>query len=472
MIDQVDITARRHEGALALFRRSARAGMLGFAILPSLVLTGCNAAFYAHQDKLAATFAEGRFEQAAVALDQPEIKSLYGENNKLLYWLDRGSVALATDDIDRSIEMFERAEAFIETADRENFGNDLARWIVNDTAAPYFGAAYEDIYVNVFKLLAQLEAGRIDGGASVEARRANGKADVLRARYLRRTSDVATRDPQARAALDRSNSGRGQVVEQGQFIESTLGTFLAAVTFMKTGDRSFQSVAARRLESSIELQRSLQTGVSVQSFAGLGERDAASVNVLVVGLSGRGPTKAAETIGPIPIFEYPLYFQLPRLVGGSQAVGQTRLAVESAPAMPMVKIEDLRAVATENHRRELPLIYARTLIRATAKSLALYAGSKALQNNKRGDERDAIQIGTILGGITAMMLTEEADLRAWQFLPARADAALTRLPAGTHRVRVEFLSAGGGLLHAGEWQTIQVSDDPRALTTVVQHYWR
>ncbi len=438
-----------------------------------MLLGGCNSAFYRHQEDLQGSFAQGRYQAAAEAMDTPSVKNLYGDKNVLLYWLDRGSLALALDEYPRAIDLFERAESYMTLTDREgSAGDNLARWLINDTAAPYLGFAYEDVYVNTFKLLAQLERGEIQGGATVEARRAAAKADQLRDRYVRLADTVAKRDARATGAASSAPGAPAMVNSRGEFVESTLATLLTAVTFMKSGDRDLQAVAGRRLVSSIELQQGLQTGVDPRAFAEVGTADPASVNVLAVAISGRGPTKRAVTVGPIPIAEYPLYFQLPELVGGVSEVGSARLVTEAGGAYPMQKVEDLRAVATENFRRELPLIYARTLIRATAKSVAIYAGSKAAQSGSRGDTRTAIQIGTILGGLAAMILTEEADLRSWQFLPARADAVVALIPPGTHRVRIEFLSSTGGVLYASPWRDITVSSGPAALSTLAEHYWR
>lgn len=444
------------------------------AMLPVVLLAGCNTAFNSHRADLEGLFAAGRYDLAATALDAPANQSMYGEKSRLLYWLDRGSVALAGDDHERAIDLFERAEAYMETNTEPSTSDEIARWVINDTAAPYYGEAYEDVYVNVFKLLAQLERGVVSGGATVEARRASGKADRLRDRYVKLRDGVQREaDQSARQGLNAVPASVRQTAE-GEFIESTLGTFLTAVTFMKDGDRSSQEVAGRRLVSSIQLQRGLQPGVNEAQFTEIGQTDPSSVNVLVVGLSGRGPIKRAQTIGPIPIFEYPLYIQLPELVGGSQDVRAARVVVEGGSAGgPLVKVEDLGAVAIENHRRAMPLIYARTIIRATAKSAAIYAGSKAIQHgSKRGDTRTAIQVGTILGGIAAMMLTEEADLRCWQFLPSRADVALLKLSPGKQRVRVEYLGGGGGVVYAGPWREIDVQEGPSALATVVEHYWK
>lgn len=449
-----------------------------------VTLSGCETAFDTHRRSLEALHAQGRFDIAAQTLDTPTIKTEYGEDNRLLYWLDRGAVALANNDPRGSIDWLEKAEAFMEVHREPSAGEEFGRWLINDTVTPYYGSSYEELYVNVFKLLAQLQLGKIDGGATVEARRVAGKADVLRDRYVR-TREAVVQRADDRVRLGLNGSGYVDANVGGEFVDSTLGTFLTAVAFMKDGDRQSQSVAGKRLTSAVDLQTSLQGGVSSRSFDGIGERDPSTVNVLVVGLSGRGPTKVAKTIGPIPVYQWPVYFQLPELVGGSEEAASVRLVVDAGTAgpspgsvdtYPLVKVEDMRAVAAENFRRELPLIYARTLLRSSLKAAASYAATEAVKRQAgRGSGRDAAQIGLILAGLAFVAITEKADLRSWVFLPARADAAVLKLTPGRHRVRVEYLSSGGGLLHAGAWREIDVpsaATGDGSLTTIVEHFWR
>ncbi len=449
-----------------------------------VLFPGCTTAFDTNRATLESMHAGGAYDLAAALLDNPAQKDLYADKNKLLYWLDRGAIALARDNTELAIELLEKAEDSMETKREPTGGEQLATWLLNDTAKPYYGQPYEEIYVNVLKMLAQLEAGRIENGAVVEARRAAGKANVLRDRYVRtREATVGTGDARFQSTLA-STSNLVQTNEQGEFIESTLGDFLSAVAFMKNGDWNDQAVAGRRLHTAIELQRTLQGGQSIDEapFASVGELRPEEVNVVVVGLSGRGPTMVARRVGPIPIFEWPVYFELPELRGGSEEVGEVRVVCEPidlggkaasvAPAR-LSKIEDMRAVAMENHRRQLPLIYARTLLRSQLKAAAWFAASQAVRHSSsRGSSRDLATIGMIVGGLAFVGLTEKADLRCWTFLPGRADAAMLRLPPGKYRVRVEYLSRTGGVLYTSPAREITAGGDPRDLTTVVEHFWR
>ncbi|HVU63215.1 MAG TPA: hypothetical protein VHC70_04520 [Phycisphaerales bacterium] len=451
-----------------------------------MALSACTTAFDANRATLEAMHAAGAYAQAAAMLDDPAQKDLYADKNRLLYWLDRGAIALALGDTDRAIELLEKAEASMETFREPTGGEELSTWLLNDTAKAYYGEPYEEIYVNVLKMLAQLEAGRIENGATVEARRAAGKADVLRDRYVRtRESTAATGDDRFRQTLATTRvGGLVDANDQGEFIESTLGDLLSAVAFCKNGDVNDQVVAGRRLGTAIDLQRTLQGGQTITeaAFRDVGSLRPEEFNVLVVGLSGRAPTMVARRVGPIPVYEWPVYFELPELQGGSEEVASVRLICEPvevegnvsgvAPAQ-LAKIEDLRAVAYENHRRQLPLIYTRTLLRSQLKAAAWFAASEAVRrSSSRGSSRDLATVGMVLGGLAFVGLTEKADLRCWEFLPGRADAALVRLPAGRYRVHLEYLAANGGVLYFSPTREITAGASPDDLTTVVEHFWR
>lgn len=463
--------------------RTTRVLLSCLLLAAAAVLPACVTEFDRNRETLRQMHEQGQYQMAAAVLDDPKNKDLYEGRNELLYWLDRGAIAQALGDDAMTIDMLSKAEDWMEVKREPNAGDEFGRWLINDTITPYYGSPYEDMYANVLKLLAQLEAGRISGGATVEARRLAGKADWLRDRYVRTRDQVVQRgDQQYKEALARTTS-LVDVNEEGQFIESTLGTYLTALTFMKDGERSMQEVAGRRLESSIALQRSMQVGVDPERFKNIGALPASEVNLLIVGLSGRAPHKVAQRIGPIPVYEWPVYFELPELTGGSMEVGSVRVRavpIDSAGAPTggedfygeLDFVEDLRAVAKENQKRELPLIYARTLLRSQAKAAAWFAATQAAKNSSKGSTQDAIQIGMILGGLAFMAATEKADLRSWTFLPGRADAGVFKLPAGRYRIEMEFLSHSGGVMYKPQERVIEIRGGDREMVTVVETFWK
>jgi hypothetical protein len=286
----------------------------------------------------------------------------------------------------------EQAESIMDLSGKQNEGDVILQWLVNDTAAKYVGEPYEDVYVNTFKLLAQLRRGQISGGATVEARRAASKIDVLRGRFAKASEALGNKKKEEGLPAE---APRGVVAgidqtTQGQFVDSPLTTYLTAVTFMKSGDTSLQQVAARRPESAITSQRAIIGPVDPAEFSQLGAISGEDANLLLVAFSGTGPTKVAQRVGPIPLGTVPIYFELPQLVSRPSGVSRVVAKIETAGEVQEVElnlVEQLSGVATENHRRQLGQIYARTLIRAAIKSGISYGITESIRRNQSGPRR-------------------------------------------------------------------------------------
>jgi hypothetical protein len=433
--------------------------ILLLAGVPAL-LGACRSSFDVHRDNLRGLVGEGRWEEAAQSLDRADTKGLYGDRNELLWLFDRGSVAQAMGDHPTAIDTLNRAEDIMDRERGENIGDVLGALLINDTLRRYTGEPYEDIYVNVLKMLAHLEAGVIDGGATVEARRIASKANMLRDRYLeiypatrrkaigeigdaQRGGSISTSEgfvPSWVTDMPASVAGTVATNDAGQFIESTLGLYLTAAVWMHAGEPGNQRVAAERLAQTIGLHRELMRGVDPDDFADLATRAPGESNLLIVALSGLGPRKGAFRFPPIIIDGAPIYFELPVVRTGPGAASGARVIIGRDNASALALVEDLGQVAAENHRRQLPVTYVRTLARAAVKALATREAVKAIEDK---NDDDLVRFGVNLAGLLVPVLTERADLRAWETLPGKAHVGMVSLPPGEHRVRVEWLTQGG-----------------------------
>jgi hypothetical protein len=459
----------------------------------TLSLAGC--AFQEHREQLEQLHVTGNDRAALAMLEDPNTRKLYGEQDRLLYLLDHGALMLESGQSDKALNELEAAEQIMDYGGNKSAGDGLAEWLINDTAAAYTGEPYESIYVNVLKLLAQLTRtdeggmgatgsggqGVISGGATVEARRAAAKADFLRQRFATSQSklndEVRNRgaDPNAAQASSDPSVHAAPPTTAGQFIESPLGTYLTAVAFMKSGEAGAQETAGRRLNDSIARQGRLIGDVNPEAFTSLGSLDADAANVLIVAFSGVGPTKTAQRVGPVPIFTYPLYFELPVLRIHPSPVVKVRATLtphetsESNPPqiVDLNLVEDLSRVAEENHRRQLPQIYQRTLIRASIRSAASVVGTEALRRGSSRGNREGVAVAGAIGGLAALAALERADVRCWVFLPGRAHVALAKLPAGKFDARIEYLDAYGRVIETRNHKDLTAADGPNALATAL-----
>jgi len=448
--------------------------MLAMALLAILIAgsAGCRTRFQRHRESLGAMHAQGRYEQAEALLDSDAGAAMYARRNELLYRLDRGSVEFAVGQLDDAIAQWNDAEDIMATRRRIEPGQAVASFLLNDNQRPYLGEPYEDMYVNVFKMLAQLERGDVVGGATVEARRMAIKADQLRDEYARLADAVFTQTGAPTADLPESGQRILDLDSGGEFIESPLGLLLSVATFLHAGEPDNQRVAARRLQESLRAQGDLVGDVNPDDFVGVGELAPSEANLVVVALSGTGPYKQAFQFPPIIIDRTPIYFELPvvrwapsearaaRIVVTDEATGETQTA-------SLDLVENLGRVAEVNHRRQLPLIYARTFARAAAKSIGFTIAANAVEDSN--DEDAGVLMA--LAGLGILAATERADLRAWEFLPGQAHAALLAAPAGTARAHIEWLSRSGEVVYASPERIIEPAAPGRP-AALVEFYWR
>ena len=450
------------------------------AMLPVLAaLSGCQ--FQQHREELALMAARGETARALATLDDPKVQSLYSEADRLVYDLDRGSLLFYAQRDAEAISQLDRAEATIDRQREPTAADTATKWLLNDAAATYVGEPYEDIYTNVFKLMAYLRQEQLDGRATVEARRILGKTTWLRDRF------VASQSETQREAEQRTSGKSIEAPEAiaspttaGQFIDSPLGTYLTAVTMMKVGEDQVQAVAARRLTDAIQRQQGIIGPVQAEKFAALETLRPADANVLLIGLSGRGPIKFAQRFGPIPLGDIPIYFELPQLrdyQSEADGIRMTLTPVGPTTAAPqeitLSFIEDLGRVATENHRRQMPLIYARTFIRAAVKSAASFAVTESIRKGQGGPRRrsnDEALLSTVVG-LAAIAATERADVRCWTFLPGEAYVGLASVPPGTYAVRAEYLR-GSQVLYRDDEAQITIRPGDTALSTYISRWWR
>jgi len=436
--------------------------VLAFALLAA-TLGGCRA-FQDHRLALDRLHQAGLLDQADRVLADPNVQRLYRPRSLTLLELERGGAALASGRPLDALRHLEEAERRIDLVRETSAADAVAQWLRSDAATTYLASPYEDLYVNVLKMLAHYSLGTIDGGVTVEARRMARKTDLLRDRYLALSRELDRRGGETLASA-RAHAPRLDN-PAGEFVESPLGVYLSALAFMQTGETEFQRVAGRRLEQALTLQRGLVGDVAPARFAGLGELPRGRYNVLVVALSGRAPTRDVERVGPIPILSLPVYLELPRLVPHPSQVASVRVLAPGDPrALQLDLVEDLASVAEENHRRQLPQIYSRAVLRSMLKAGATVVATEAVAQQQRRENRDLVRVLGGIAGLGLLMATEAADLRCWSMLPAQARVGLLSLPEGRHRIAVEFLG-GGGTIQRVE---CEVDAAPMGLRAVVVH---
>lgn len=411
---------------------------------------GCESAFDRHRDRLVNAHDRGDYTGASIMLDEANEKGLYSRRSRVLWLLERGAAAAAEGDTDRAIEMLNAAEFHTEMFNEQSISDIAGQWLVSERASRYITRAYEEQYINVIKMLAHFDAGTIENGPTVEARRMALKANEMRDRFEELLDEIHDRGGQSEVRFDRP----------GQFIESPLGVYLSAVAFIESGQSDMASTAIRRLESAANAQAGLGISSDISYVNSLSGFDDQKQDALFVAVGGVGPTLARQNVGPYYVYVTPIYFELPQIVrggsGADRAIAEIEYSDGTTGSVELDFIEDFSAVAEANFESELPLVHARTYLRALTKSGIFTAGGLVLENS---DADPAIKAAgllvSIVGGLAYLAVTEKADVRCWTMLPGAAWASVIDLPEGAHRARVVFLGPGGQRQHEGEWKEIR-----------------
>lgn len=372
------------------------------------------------------SFQAGEFHTAAERFGD---ESLTG--SAFLSGAEAGSAALAAGDWEAAIAFWTRAaEAARDLEERallgaKALGEGLVSFAISESLKDYVGEGYERVQVHAGLALAYLATGRLDD-VYVEARLSN---ELL----------------EAEEELYESDYGAGG-----------LGHFVSALTYELLGRPSDAYIDYKRMHakglapaligpSLVRLARRLGRDDELPTWeSAYGEPaplDPDFATITVVAGVDLAPFKAATTL-PIPTSDGLLQWSVPQYVsrgapaGPASRVGrQIELGLpDDGLAVRGVVIEDVDRVARENLEDRIAWLAAKSAVRAFAKR----------ELTRQLEDQHGFT-GRLIGDLFTI-LTERADLRSWQTLPAEWQAARAHVPAGTHTLHLATLGGDSVLL--------------------------
>ena len=143
-----------------------------------MILVGC-ATYYQKSIVFQEHFVKGELEEASKILDKS--KKSAKDNNRLLYFFQKGVVLQMLEQYAESNQFFEQAYLFTEDY-RKSYTKEAASLLINPTVKPYTGEDHELVLMHYFKTLNFLRMSQFDE-ALVECRRLNNKLNSLNDRY-------------------------------------------------------------------------------------------------------------------------------------------------------------------------------------------------------------------------------------------------------------------------------------------------
>ncbi|MDR1788559.1 MAG: hypothetical protein LBR16_08960 [Treponema sp.] len=399
-------------------------------------------------------FAEaGRYDEAAVTLDEQKALLYHQSTDVILYELDQGLLAHYGGRYRESIELLASGEEHIEEAYTQSAARLTASAIVNDNSKNYDGEDYEDLYINVFNALNYYHEGNVDD-AIVEIRHMNEKLNYLETKY-----SVVKRKMANINEYDAPSSAEWYI---SKFANSALSRYLG-VLFYRAGGRGddaridYEGLAAA-YRNAPELYRfpipsSLKDDMTIP-------KEKARLNVLA--FSGLAPVKRERvTWVPLGSDMNPMKIALPEMVSRHSFIDAIDLVLEDGTTVNLELLEDIDAVARETFRSKVGAITRKTVLRSILKNTAAVAtrdvgGAMSQSSNDRTAAAGSLMMALGVLGQIAANASEQADLRMGRYFPGKAFVGGLTLEPGTYSFTVRFLG-GGRVLHAVEYHDVEVS---------------
>lgn len=391
---------------------SARFGPRLFVV--ACVLVASCASYPERTQAAFRAFQSGQLASAQEAYAKPDTTG-----SDFLLATETGMVALANGDWDAAIRYLGDAAAVTKDFEDEalinpeSAGETILSWTVNESMKRYQGEGYERVMIHACLALAYLAKGAVTD-AQVEVRRANALLESEEKLYKKSYAAGGFGHVVSAIAYELDRKLPDAYIDYERMIDKGVG----------------ESIAGRALvRLSRALNRSSEASEWEGRFGADEERPADAASVVVLAGVGIGPFK--REIGlPIPTSEGLLQWSVPESVRRPQPVASLSFHVTGGDrAVRTSVVEDVAAVAAENLKDRILWLSAKSAVRAILK----YQLTKQL-------EKDHGALGQ-LAGIVFTLVTEHADLRAWQTLPDTWQAARIFLEPGRHELS---LTADGG----------------------------
>lgn len=403
----------------------------------TLFLSGC-ASFYNVTYEFNQDVMSGDYVLAEQLLEKN--KKFKKPKNVLLYYMNKGFVLRQQNKFSESNVYFNKADLYIEDQQR-SIGKEALALITNDGVRPYKADGFESLMIHYYKALNYMALNKADG-ALVEVKRMD-----LMIEQLSGDEQKVTR----------------KLPEEYGFIQNLMGVVYEASGDYNNAFISYRNSYNNYKESEIgvpaQLKMDLLHAASVTGFnsdVNTYEKEFGfeydpslyrEQQAIVFWENGMGPVKEEWSLnfaisgsngsGSVFFVNDDLGLSIPIAVGSSQqqqllGLGLTRVAVPKiverrnkfvngsleldGKTYPLEMIQDVNHLAKTTHKAELLKTLSKTLLRLALKKIA---------EQNLANENEALGALAMIGNA----VTEKADTRNWQTLPAEIKYA--RVPLNT-----------------------------------------
>jgi hypothetical protein len=356
---------------------------------------------------------QGRPELALGAMQSLEAP----DRDQAQYLLNLGMLKHLTGDIEGSIIDLQKAASTMERLQAISIREGLGAATVNETLRAYAGSPAEQVLAQQLLTLNYLMLGDLDGA----------RVEVLKTDLLMREPVY---DNKINGQLASARMIAGLVFELGAEWDNALISYRKAAALINKRKHSLPAA----LEDSL-LRMTKRVGISdeYQQYVAKFGRKASFPNkneaeVIAIYWQGLVSQKQQAKISIYaPGLNHFVSIAVPKYKGSSPPVRNTLLTVGQQQITTEL-VEDINQLAREDLDAQMPKIVATTLVRVVAKHEVVEQARRQDEKNNSG----AAMIGIIAD--IATNLSEIADVRSWNTLPATIQIARLTVPIGSHPI--------------------------------------
>ncbi len=422
-----------------------------------IIIAGC-AGLKSHVDFYQAVRADlkkGDFFKAQNHIDAAKKDKKYLEKDRVLYYLDKGTILHYAGDYQPSNKILEDADQAMEELFTKSISKAALSLMLNDNVLEYDGEIFDNIYVNIFKALNYIHIKKFDD-ALVEVNRINDKLRVWEDKYSEWVDGLNSADS-AKIQIENKSS---------QFYDDVLAHYLSYLIYRADGEYDNSRISYEKMQ----LAWNSNPDIYYQSFPGQLDsvdfyKQESILNIMA--FTGNAPRKYAVG-GQITTYKdaihfsdltyfkqneivfwdgikqgYHFKFSFPDMEKSRSEISRIEVVVDNQNIGELELLEDMGQVAVNTFNSSRHVIYFKTLIRTIIKGLASEKGKEKLR--KEAGAEDNLLFGAILnfGVDLAVDATENPDLRSWRTLPQDCYIGEYDIGEGKHQIELHFLNSMG-----------------------------
>lgn len=441
----------------------SRALQLGASAALLLSSAACSqAGLVKHYYDMRPHMIKGDWNTAAAMMEKGK-EDPYGEGDRVMYWLNMGTILHYAQKPEASNDNLIKAEAAMQELWTTSISAEVGSMLSNDTVKDYGGEDFEKVLVYLYTSLNNVKLGK-GQDAIVEARRADEFLKKMLVQY-EKEGEVGTVYKQDAFILwligmyyemegSTNDAFLTYKAAMDAYQKDYAGTFgmpppkFIGEDLVRTGQAMgfSEDVAKYKAETGA-------TGETADKMKEMGE-------LIVVHGNGESPSKRELIFDGTMPDGYVMAIAIPEFVANQPRVAYASIKVGDASANSELA-EPINSIVLKNFELRLPAIKTKAIARAIVKYLATKAASAVAGGSDSA-------LGSIVGlaGNIAAAASEAADLRSWTTLPAQFNIGRLWLPAGTHTVEVTYHDAGGAQVGPGETLTVEVASGKRTIVSV------